>query len=108
MGARVKAELDKKVLIDQIRALKKHNTSLSSRCREEVKGKLKEMDEKRASAEKVKVLGGRLSFLLNKMQSDEEAKVVAREEMQKITAQLATMKERNEELSGKLCNRGIK
>merc|ERR1719424_1796257 len=56
--ARVKAELDKKVLIDQIRALKKHNSSLSSRCREEVKEKLKELEEKKASQEKVRTLGG--------------------------------------------------
>jgi len=35
--ARVKAELDKKVLQDQIRALKKHNAQLSQRCREEVR-----------------------------------------------------------------------
>ena len=32
--ARVKAELDKKVLIDQIRALKKHNAQLALRSKE--------------------------------------------------------------------------
>ena len=47
--ARVKAELDKKVLVDQIRALKKHNSELSSRCREEVKAKLKARDKKASS-----------------------------------------------------------
>ena len=74
--ARVKAELDKKVLVDQIRALKKHNSELSSRCREEVKAKLKEHEDKNKHKKK-RTLGGRLSFLLNKLQSDEEAKIVA-------------------------------
>ena len=68
--ARVTAELDKKVLQDQVRALKKHNAQLSQRCRDEVKLKLKEHEERKASQEKVKTLGGRLSFLLNKMQSE--------------------------------------
>ena len=40
--ARVKAELDKKVLIDQVQALKNHNKQLAGRCREEVKEKLNE------------------------------------------------------------------
>ena len=35
--ARVKAELDKKVLVDQIRALKKHNAQLALRSKEEVR-----------------------------------------------------------------------
>jgi myosin protein heavy chain len=60
------------------------------------------MEEKKAAQEKVKTLGGRLSFLLNKMQADEEAKVVVKEEMQKMAAQIKTMQERNEELSQKL------
>ena len=37
---RVKAELDKKILQDQLRAIKKHNSVLASRCREEVRLKL--------------------------------------------------------------------
>ena len=61
--ARVKAELDKKVLVDQIRALKKHNSELSSRCREEVKAKLKEHEDKKQAQEKIRTLGGRLSFV---------------------------------------------
>jgi len=77
--ARVKAELDKKILEDQIRALKKHNSQISQRCREEVNNKLKEHEERKESEEKLKTLGGRLSFLLNKMQVDEEAKVCPHE-----------------------------
>ena len=96
--SRVKAELDKKVLQDQIRALKKHNAQLSQRCREEVQIKLKELEERKAAEEKVKTLGSRLSFLLNKMQSDEEAKVIRNEETKKMEAQIKTLSERSEEL----------
>merc|ERR1719446_1946090 len=39
---RVRAELDKKVVMDQLTALKRHNKQLSTRCREEVKAKLNE------------------------------------------------------------------
>jgi hypothetical protein len=100
--ARVKAELDKKVLQDQIRALKKHNAQLSQRCREEVQLKLKEHEERAQAEEKVKTLGGRLSFLLNKMQSDEESKVVRNEEMKKMEAQIKTLSERCEDLVTKV------
>ena len=37
---RVRAELDKKVVMDQLTALKRHNKQLSTRCREEVKAKV--------------------------------------------------------------------
>ena len=57
MQARVKAELDKKVLSDQIRALKKHNAQLAVRSREEVKAKLKEHEERKAAQEKVRDTG---------------------------------------------------
>lgn len=36
---------------------------------------------------KVRTLGGRLSFLLNKMQSDEESRVLLKEEAKKTEAQ---------------------
>jgi hypothetical protein len=35
-----------------------------------------EHEERKESEEKLKTLGGRLSFLLNKMQADEESKVI--------------------------------
>ena len=100
--ARVKAELDKKVLVDQLKAVKKHNGQLATRCREEVKAKLKEHEERKNAQQKVKTLGGRLAFLLNKLQSDEEAKIVTREEMKKMEAQLRTLQERSNELQQKL------
>lgn len=37
--------------------------------------RVQEHEERKESEEKLKTLGGRLSFLLNKMQADEEAKV---------------------------------
>lgn len=36
----------------------------------------------------VRTLGGRLSFLLNKMQSDEESRVILKEESKKTEAQV--------------------
>jgi hypothetical protein len=98
--ARVKAELDKKVLIDQIRALKKHNAQLALRSKEEVKAKLKEHEERKAAQEKVRTLSGRLTFLLNKLQADEEAKVIQREEIKKLEAQLRTLQDKNECVAG--------
>ena len=99
---RVKAELDKKVLIDQVRALKSHNAELAHRCREEVKIKMKEHEERQAAEEKIKTLGGRLSFLLNKLQADEEVKIMNREEMKKMEAQNKTLHEKSDELLVKL------
>ncbi|CAN0370296.1 unnamed protein product, partial [Discosporangium mesarthrocarpum] len=36
----------------------------------------------------VRTLGGRLAFLLNKMQSDEEARVILKEDFKKTEAQV--------------------
>lgn len=38
--------------------------------------------------DQVRTLGGRLSFLLNKMQSDEESRVILKEEAKKMEAQV--------------------
>lgn len=54
----------------------------------------------------VRTLSGRLTFLLNKLQADEEAKVVQREEIKKMEAQLRTLKERNDEMADKLNRTG--
>lgn len=99
---RVKAELDKKILQDQLRAVRKHNSVLASRCREEVRLKLEEREEKGAAVEKVKTFSGRLGFLLNKMQTDEEAKVVRTEEMRKLEAQLKTSNDHLSKIQAKL------
>ncbi|DAZ98621.1 TPA: hypothetical protein N0F65_000816 [Lagenidium giganteum] len=100
--ARVKSELDKKVLLEQIQALKKHNAQLSIRCSEEVKAKLKEAEERKALEEKIKTMSSRVAFLLNKMQADEEAKIVTKEETKKMHAQLTSMQDKNAELTAKL------
>ncbi|KAJ1457218.1 hypothetical protein M885DRAFT_586854 [Pelagophyceae sp. CCMP2097] len=91
--ARVKAELDRKVLQDQLRGLKKHNSLLATRCREEVKHKLALAEEKTRVGEKLKTMGGRLAFLLNKMQADEEARVVRTEELRATEARLTVATE---------------
>ncbi|KAF4042752.1 Leucine Rich repeat [Phytophthora infestans] len=100
--ARVKSELDKKVLLEQLQALKKHNAQLSLRCSDEVKAKLKEADERKQLDEKIKTMSSRVAFLLNKMQADEEAKIVSKEETKKLQAQLTTLQEKGAELAHKL------
>ncbi|KAE8915102.1 hypothetical protein PF003_g507 [Phytophthora fragariae] len=100
--ARVKSELDKKVLLEQLQALKKHNAQLSLRCSDEVKAKLKEAEERKQLEEKIKTMSSRVAFLLNKMQADEEAKIVSKEETKKLQAQLTTLQEKGAELAHKL------
>ncbi|OWZ23797.1 hypothetical protein PHMEG_0001255 [Phytophthora megakarya] len=100
--ARVKSELDKKVLLEQLQALKKHNAQLSVRCSDEVKAKLKEADERKQLEEKIKTMSSRVAFLLNKMQADEEAKIASKEETKKLQAQLTTLQEKGAELAQKL------
>lgn len=100
--ARVKSEMDKKVMLEQIQALKKHNAQLSIRCSEEVKAKLKEAEERKVLEEKIKTMSGRVAFLLNKMQADEEAKIVTKEEMKKMHAQITSLQEKSAEVTQKL------
>lgn len=100
--ARVKSEMDKKVMLEQIQALKKHNAQLSIRCSEEVKAKLKEAEERKVLEEKIKTMSGRVAFLLNKMQADEEAKIVSKEEMKKMHAQITSLQEKSAEVTNKL------
>ncbi|RHZ20528.1 hypothetical protein DYB37_001541 [Aphanomyces astaci] len=104
--SRVKIEMDKDVLLEQLHALKKHNNQLSIRCRDEVKGKLKEAEERGQLAEKLKTMSSRVSFLLNKMQADEEAKLCTKEDMKKMHAQILSMQDKNSELTQKLNTTG--
>lgn len=101
--ARVQIQLDKKVLEEQIRALKKHNLQLGQRCKEEARMKVRLEDEKKDAEEKVRTLNGRLSFLLNKLQTDEEAKVIQKKDIEKMEGKLVsneeTMKRLHEELN---------
>lgn len=100
--ARVKSELDKKVLLDQLQALKKHNAQLSLRCSDEVKAKLREAEERKALDEKLRTMSSRLAFLLTKMQADEEAKLAAKEEAKKMIAQVASLQDKSAETSRQL------
>ena len=63
--ARVKAELDIKVLQDQVRTLKKHNQTLGAKSKDEALLKVKALEEVEQLKEKLKTLESRLSFLLN-------------------------------------------
>lgn len=100
--ARVKSELDKKVVLEQLGALKKHNAQLSLRCGDEVKAKLAEAAAREQLDGKLQTMGSRVAFLLNKMQADEEAKLVSKEEAKKMSAQLASLQDQSAELALKL------
>jgi hypothetical protein len=46
-------------------------------------------------------MSARVSFLLNKMQADEEAKLITKEEMKKMQAQILSFQDKNTELTQK-------
>jgi myosin protein heavy chain len=96
--ARVKAEMDNKVLQEQVRALKKNNTSLAQKAKDEATGRSKAVEERDALDEKLKTMEARLSFLLNKVQSDEETRLVQAEERKKLEQQVLSAAERQQEL----------
>jgi myosin protein heavy chain len=104
--ARVKAELDVKVLQDQVRTLKKHNTQVTQKSKEEATDKVKAQEECEQLREKITVTESRLSFLLNKVQADEEARVIQAEDRKKLEAQVLTLTSKCEELQHKLAEMG--
>ena len=104
--ARVKAELDVKVLEDQVRALKRSNQDLSTRSKEEAAGKVAAMEQAEQLTEKLKTMDSRLSFLLNKVQMDEETRVVQTEDRKKLEAQVISYTEKCKELQKKLLEMG--
>jgi myosin protein heavy chain len=63
----VKAEMDIKVLQEQVRALKKNNTALAQKSKEEATAKVKALEEVDQLNEKLKAMEARLAFLLNKV-----------------------------------------
>ena len=103
---RAKAELDVKVLQDQVRTLKKQNVDLANKSKEEAKEKLRMQEEVEVMKEKLKTMESRLSFLLNKVQTDEESRVIALEDRKKLEAQVISFTEKNEELQQKLMETG--
>jgi hypothetical protein len=100
--ARVKAEMDIKVLQEQVRNIKKLNHDASQKLKEESREKVKLGEENEQLKEKNKLLETRLSFLLNKVQLDEEARVIQAEDRKKLEAQVISLAEKSDELSHKL------
>lgn len=100
--ARVKAELDVKVLQDQVRVHKKQNAQLAQKAKEEAQEKVKAKEDVEQMVEKVRATESRLSFLLNKVQVDEETRVVLAEDRKKLEAQVMTLSDKAEELHHKL------
>lgn len=100
--ARVKAEMDIKVLQEQVRNIKKLNHDASQKLKEESREKVKLGEENEQFKEKNKLLETRLSFLLNKVQLDEEARVIQAEDRKKLEAQVISLAEKSDELSHKL------
>ena len=100
--ARVKAEMDIKVLQEQVRNMKQLNHDTSQRLKDECRKGVKLMEENEQIKEKVKLLETRLSFLLNKMQLDEDSHVVQRADRKKLEAQVISLMEKSDELTHKL------
>jgi hypothetical protein len=104
--ARIKAEMDVKVLQDQVRALKKNNTLLAQKSKEEASAKVKAMEEAEQLAEKLKSMEARLAFLLSKVQADDENRVIQAEDRKKLEAQVVSYSEKCEEFQHKLTELG--
>ncbi len=90
---RTKLQLDKKVLEEQIKDMKKQTIQLGQKCKEEARLKIRMDDERKEAEGKVKTLNGRVSFLLNKLQIDEQARSVQKEEIEKLQKQLQSSME---------------
>jgi myosin protein heavy chain len=99
---REKVEAEKRILEDQLRGLKKMNTQLGHKLKEEAKVRLREEEACKEANEKVQTLDGRIAFLLNRIQTDEEARSVQQGEMKKMEAQVQSMAEKCEALQSKL------
>eukprot|EP01029_Cantina_marsupialis_P017190 TRINITY_DN3859_c0_g1_i10.p1 TRINITY_DN3859_c0_g1~~TRINITY_DN3859_c0_g1_i10.p1 ORF type:complete len:988 (-),score=375.46 TRINITY_DN3859_c0_g1_i10:2927-5890(-) len=96
--ARTKAELDSKALSEQIKVLKRTNAQLTTRLKQEVETGMKLHEANGANEDNIKTLSGRLQFLMNKIQADEEIKVTQREELKKFEAQVTALGESNDEI----------
>ena len=99
---REKVEAEKRVVDDQLRGLKKVNSQLGQKLKEEAKCRIREEEACKEANEKVRTMDGRLAFLLNRLQTDEEARSVQQEEIKKMEAQLQSATQRCETLQTKL------
>jgi len=104
--ARVKAEMDVRVLQEQVRALKKNNAVLAVKSKEEASAKVKAMEEADQLSEKLRSMEARLAFLLSKVQADDESRIVQAEDRKKLEAQVLSYAEKCEELQHKLTELG--
>ncbi len=102
MKQRSQVESKIAALDDQNRDLKKHNLQLGQRCKEEARLKVKMDDGKREAEAKVRTLNSRLSFLLNKLQTDEESRGVQKVEIRKLQNQIEACTENNSSLQNEL------
>ena len=99
---REKVELEKRTLEEQLRGLKKANSQLGHKLKEEAKLRIRAEENSKACDEKVHTLDGRIAFLLNRLQLDEETISVQHDEMKKLHTQLQSFTTRCETLQEKL------
>jgi myosin protein heavy chain len=104
--ARVKAELDIKVLQDQVRSLKHQNQGLAVKSKDEAAKCVRANEELDQANEKLRTMESRLSFLLNKVQADEENRLIQAEDRKKLEAQVLAYTEKCDELTHKLSEMG--
>lgn len=99
---REKVDAEKRVVEDQLRGLKKVNSQISQKLKEEAKCRIREEEACKEANEKVRTLDGRLAFLLNRLQTDEEARSVQQDEIKKMESQLQSATQRCDTLQTKL------
>ncbi len=99
---RMKAEDDLGAHQEEMAALKRHGAQLAARCKDEAKSRIKEREEKLDTQEKIKIFEGRITFFLNKVQLEEDARAGMRDASKKMEIQLKALTLRGEELQRKL------
>jgi len=97
-----KINAEKQALEDQLRGLKKLNSQLSHKLKEEAKLRLREEGARKEAIEKVRTLDGRLAFLLNRLETNQETRSAQQEEINKMDSQLQNLTQRCETLQTKL------
>ena len=97
-----KVEAEKRVLEDQLRGLKKANSQLGLKLKEEAKLRIEAEENSSACDEKVRRLDGRIAFLLNRLQLDEETISVQQDDIKKVDSQLQSITQQCETLQVKL------
>lgn len=99
---RSKIESEKQVVSEQHAEMKRLLTQMSVRCTEQEKAKLRVLEERNNYEEKTSFLTGRVAHLLRKLQSEEEARQLLKEDVKKLTLQLASYQQRHCEVTQNL------